>query len=371
MKFLKGLCKAILGMLMVLAMMLLVLSFSVKGLFSDVILKSSKIVTKIAENELAENVKTGNEVIDEKIQELLEDKEIRLLAEKYIDKTLEGLVSEEALEDVNIEKDIVEFVQAHEDLIEDKLGIEITDEDYEELKEQDEYHQLTDEYKKAVNEGRDSMPDEMKTVVSYFNFFLTMKCRLILFAVLIVCTILMALLQKSFYKWIETLAISAISSGVMLLVMSIVLDAIMCYVLKQINGSGSFSTSVLTRNSLVVFVSGLVVMIVYKIIYKIAKGKKKGNEKVGGSATVVKNSAAQSATVWNNDAVDSEATNKGTVQENAAEKDRVVPENEAEVGEEVEEKSALKEEDRQENKEEVQEEKKDNLEDDASEEDII
>ena len=90
MQFLKGLCKCILGFLIGASMILIILSFSVKGLFSDIILKSSTIATKIASDELAENVKTGNEVIDEKVQELLKDKELiplrikALLDKKYL-----------------------------------------------------------------------------------------------------------------------------------------------------------------------------------------------------------------------------------------------------------------------------------------------
>ena len=275
MQFLKGLCKCILGFLIGASMILIILSFSVKGLFSDIILKSSTIATKIASDELAENVKTGNEVIDEKVQELLKDKELKALVEKYIDKTLEGLVSEEALSDVNIEKDIIQFVQDHEDLIEEKLGVEIKEEYYEEAKNQEEYHEITNEYKKAIQSSREQMPDELKEVVKYFNFFLTMKCRLILFSILIISTILMALLQKSYFKWISTLAIFAISNGILLLVMSFAFDAIMNYIVKEVNGVSNFGTSVLTKNSLITLISGVIVLIIYKIVEKESKNKSK------------------------------------------------------------------------------------------------
>lgn len=276
MRFLKGLGKVILGFFIWTSMFLIILSFSVKGLFSDIILKSSTIVTKVASDELVENVKTKNEFVDEKIQELLEDKEIKALVEKYIDKTLEGLVSEDALDDVNIEKDIIEFVQDHEDLIEEKLGIEIKEEYYEEAKNQEEYHEITNEYKKAIESSRENIPEEVKVIIEYFNYFLTMKCRLILFGILIISTLLMALLQKSFYKWISTLATSAISCGVMLFLMSFAFDGIMTYILKNTGSTGSFSMSVLTRNSLITLISGIVVLIIYTIVTKVcAKNKDK------------------------------------------------------------------------------------------------
>ncbi len=276
MQFLKGLAKVILGFFIGTSMLLIILSFSVKGLFSNVILKSSTIVTKLAGDEIVENVKTGNELVDEKIQELLKDKELNALVQKYIDKTLEGLVSDDALDDINIEKDIIEFVEEHEDLIEEKLGVDIKEEYYEEAKNQEESHEITNEYKKAIESSKENLPDEVKEIVKYFNFFLTMKCRLILFGILIISTILMALLQKSYYKWISTLATSAISCGVMLFLMSFAFDGIMTYILKNTGSTGSFSMSVLTRNSLITLISGIVVLIIYTIINRVlAKNKEK------------------------------------------------------------------------------------------------
>ncbi len=275
MKFLKGLCKAILNMLIVSCICLIVLSFSVKGLFSHMILKSSSIVTNLAKEELKENVNTGNEFLDSKINEVLENKELKELVEKYLDMTLEGLVSEDALENANIEKDIVEFIHEHEDFLEEKLGIEISEDDYKKLEEQEEFHEITNEYKKAVTEGREKLPDDMKKIVDYFNFFLTAKCRVILFGILGLCLILLALLQKSFHKWINSLAVSCISSGVMLFIMSFCLDAVMSYLAKNVQTSTKFSSSVLTRNSIYVLVGGVVVLIIYKIVVKIVKSCQK------------------------------------------------------------------------------------------------
>ncbi len=274
MKFLKGLGKFLLSTLIVFSITFIVLSYSVKPLFSNIILKSSTIVTSIAGDELKENLKTGNDVVDKNIDKLLEDKELNALAEKYLDKTLEGLIDEKALDDVNIERDIIEFVQAHEDLIEEKLGIEIKEEYYEEALEQEEFHEITNEYKKAVEEGRKQLPEEYKKVIDYFNFFTTLKCRLILFSILIVSTILLALLQKSYHKWIKSLAISTLSSGIMLFIMSFVLDFIMSYAIKEFSGTSKFSSSVLTKNALITLLSGLVVLVVYSIVNKIVKKKK-------------------------------------------------------------------------------------------------
>ena len=153
--------------------------------------------------------------------------------------------------------------------MEEKLDIEISDEDYKQLEEQEEFHEITNEYKKTVTESREKLPDNVKKIIDYFNFFLTVKCRVILFCILGLCLLLLALLQKSFYKWIHTLAISCISSGIMLFITSFCLDALVSYLAKSAQVSGKFSSSALTKNSIYVLVGGALVLVAYKIIIKI------------------------------------------------------------------------------------------------------
>ena len=83
------------------------------------------------------------------------------------------------------------------------------------------------------------------------------------------------MLQKSFHKWINSLAVACISSGVMLFIMSFCLDAVMSYLAKNVQANGKFSSSVLTRNSIYVLVGGAVVLVIYKVIVKIVKSCQK------------------------------------------------------------------------------------------------
>lgn len=276
MKIVKKICKGFLILCLINLICLLILSFSVKGMFSE-ILAGSAIKQTIKEQVVNSEVVDDAE-FNEKMDKLLENKELTGLIDKYLDSTLEGLASDSEIDDINIEEDILNFIKENKEVLEKEFNVEISDEDIDKIVEESEYQDLSEQYKEAIVENRKALSEPQKLVLKGFNFFLSGKFKMIVLAISCLVLVLIALLQKSWHRWIKTLGSTLITCGAMVLVMAIAVKAIINKALVSMESNIVINISSLVKASIVTLVIGLVLFIGYIIILKIVKKKEVKDE---------------------------------------------------------------------------------------------
>ncbi len=284
MKFLKGLCKGILLLCLVNLISLLVLSFSVKGMLSEAVIETAlkgtlkqQIIENIDSSDDGSGTISDDAEVNEKVNQLLENEEIKELINKYFDTTIEGLISDKGMDSVNLEEDVIKFIKDNREYLEKEFDVKITDEDIDKLREQDEYKELTEEYKNMVEEGRESLSPGNKMLLEGFNTFVSKKFRGFMIGAILIILVLIALLDKSLHSWIKTLGISTCTGGGIVLIMSLAVGGMVNMVLKKVGNSVEFTTQSLTMASIVTIVIGAVIIIGYEIIIRMIR-KRKENE---------------------------------------------------------------------------------------------
>lgn len=252
---------------------LLVLSFTLKSILIDGVIKEvivQQINLPIFETS---NYQQRNEIItdenidkvtdDERVKELLKSDEVSELLDKYLDIVVEGLIDEDSLDEIEIEKDIINYLENNKDKLEEITGHEITQEMLDETKEKIKESNIDNKVKESVKTTSKYMPEDTRKVLKGYKFLISFKFKIILFLIMIIDLVLIAILQKSYYKWIKSFAISLTTNGVFAIIVSGVVYFIV-YAITKIE----FKTKALLITGIVITIIGIVTQIVYNILTK-------------------------------------------------------------------------------------------------------
>ena len=157
------------------------------------------------------------ELTDENIKELEDNlrtnETIDNLMNKYSDKIMKDLTTDE-IENINIEDDLKTFMKENKATIEQVTGQNISDEKLDEFVDevtQDE--DINEAYKKMIEEAKTSMPEEGQAVLDGYNNVTTDNFMIGLIITSIISIIIIALLKKTYYKWIVNIAIAGFVSA--------------------------------------------------------------------------------------------------------------------------------------------------------------
>ena len=275
MKVVKNLVIGLLSCILIGLISLEVVSFNLKNILIDGIIKET-IVTQLVSKDYnnPNNVISDEEINkitdDERVRELLKSKEIQDLLEKYLDTTVNSLTSEEDLNNINLERDMVDFLQTNKSTVEELIGQEITNEMIDEASEQIETHDLSNAYKQAILNTRNNMTVTEKSVLKGYSFLVSNTFKIIVLILILIDLLLIALLQKSFYKWIRTLSVCTLVSGIGIIIMSFAVK----YIVLSYTQMSGFNMNSLLYNGIVLVCIGVIVFIIYTILDKIIKKKK-------------------------------------------------------------------------------------------------
>ena len=275
MKIVKKILIGILVLLLMDMIIALAISFNLKqiiidGVIKEVITERITSNTYHAPNNVITDEQIDGVVDDQRVRELLKTPEMQDLMNKYLDQTIDGLIDEENIDEVELEKDIANFLKDNRDVIEAKVGKEVTDEMIDNAVKNLETKDMSNAYKQALQNASRNMTKEEKQVLKGYNYIISWKFRIIMFIGMLIDLILIALLQKSLYKWIKTFGKTLIVSGVGIIIMSIISSLIV----KGLANIKSFNTTNLTITGVIILVVGIIITVTYKIILKI-KNKKK------------------------------------------------------------------------------------------------
>ena len=269
----KKIIKVFLSFIIVLLMLFLTISFNLNKVIVDGVIKEI-IITKISAKKV-NNPNISEEVINtlplpdylknsEDINKLLEDQRVQEIINKYIDITLDNLTSEE-IKNIDIESDIINYINENKELIKEITGKEVTPEMIEDTKKVIEESNLNEAIEDTIESTKESISTEEKIVLKGYKEIISTKTRIIVIGLIALCLLLIAIIDKSFYKWIKTGSICTIISGILVLLMGFILKIIVTSILPL----PSFNVSYLYKSGLIQLIIGIVILIIYIVLNKV------------------------------------------------------------------------------------------------------
>ena len=252
---------------------LLILSFTLKNILVDGIVKEvivNQIDLPIFETsnyqyryEINNDENINKITNDERVKELLKSDEVTELIDKYMDKIIDGYIDEEKLNEIELEKDMINYLENNKDKLEKITGQEITQETIDQAKEEIKEMNIDDKVKESIKSTRKTMPKETIKVLKGYKFFISLKFKLILFLIMIIDIVLIALLQKSIYKWIKLFAISLTTNGIFTLITGGAVYLIV-YTVTRV----SFNIKFVIILGIIITILGILIQVVYDILTK-------------------------------------------------------------------------------------------------------
>ena len=269
----KKIIKVFLSFIIVLLMLFLTISFNLNKVIVDGVIKEI-IITKVIPKKV-NNPNISEEVINtlplpdylknsEDINKLLEDQRVQEIINKYIDITLDNLTSEE-IKNIDIESDIINYINENKELIKEITGKEVTPEMIEDTKKVIEESNLNETIEDTIESTKESISTEEKIVLKGYKEIISTKTRIIVIGLIALCLLLIAIIDKSFYKWIKTGSICTIISGILVLLMGFILKLIVTSILPL----PSFNVSYLYKSGLIQLIIGIVILIIYIVLNKV------------------------------------------------------------------------------------------------------
>lgn len=269
----KKIIKVFLSFIIVLLMLFLTISFNLNKVIVDGVIKEI-IITKVIPKKV-NNPNISEEVINtlplpdylknsEDINKLLEDQRVQEIINKYIDITLDNLTSEE-IKNIDIESDIINYINENKELIKEITGKEVTPEMIEDTKKVIEESNLNEAIEETIESTKESISTEEKIVLKGYKEIISTKTRIIVIGLIALCLLLIAIIDKSFYKWIKTGSICTIISGILVLLMGFILKLIVTSILPL----PSFNVSYLYKSGLIQLIIGIVILIIYIVLNKV------------------------------------------------------------------------------------------------------
>lgn len=269
----KKIIKVFLSFIIVLLMLFLTISFNLNKVIVDGVIKEI-IITKISAKKV-NNPNVSEDIINtlplpdylkdsEDINKLLEDERVQEIINKYIDITLDNLTSEE-IKNIDIESDIINYINENKELIKEITGKEVTPEMIEDTKKVIEESNLNEAIEDTIESTKESISTEEKIVLKGYKEIISTKTRIIVIGLIALCLLLIAIIEKSFYKWIKTGSICTIISGILVLLMGFILKLIVTSILPL----PSFNVSYLYKSGLIQLIIGIVILIIYIVLNKV------------------------------------------------------------------------------------------------------
>ena len=193
---------------------------------------------------------------------------------KSLDITVDTIIDEETIEEVELEKDIIDYLNNNKESLSKAVGQEITEEMITKTQEQLEGKDMSKSFKQTLINTKNHMSDEEKIMIKGYKILKSNILRIVVIFCIIITLILIAIIQNSFYKWIHTLGVAITISGLLLIGMNYILKQIIWQTTKSfVINSNSFLYS-----SIMILFIGIYIITIYTITSIIIE-KKKGKIK--------------------------------------------------------------------------------------------
>lgn len=256
MKTLRKIFIVLLEVVLVCLMVVFILSFSVR----DAVVKQMKNVTiENVREEIISDVDSN--INEESFNELVNNTEADTLIQKYIDLLISGMAGNNIDSDINIDEDVITFIDNNKDLLKEKLGV--SDEQLEEFKKSENLKKANDYFKEKVQEGNESNKSVVTTFRIYNNL-ISNSLRIILVISIVVLMVIIGILKNSLLSLIKIVGIDLVITAILSILIVTVLNFIIISV-ADLAITVSYSYGLIY--GIVALVIGII-MIVSSNIYK-------------------------------------------------------------------------------------------------------
>lgn len=218
MKTLRKIFIVLLEVVLVCLMVVFILSFSVR----DAVVKQMKNVTiENVREEIISDVDSN--ISEESFNELVNNTEADALIQKYIDLLISGMAGNNIDSDINIDEDVITFIDNNKDLLKEKLGV--SDEQLEEFKKSENLKKANDYFKEKVQEGNESNKSVVTTFRIYNNL-ISDSLRIILAISIIVLIVIIGILKNSLLSLIKVVGIDLVITAILSILIVTILNFI-------------------------------------------------------------------------------------------------------------------------------------------------
>lgn len=218
MKTLRKIFIVLLEVVLVCLMVVFILSFSVR----DAVVKQMKNVTiENVREEIISDVDSN--INDESFNELVNNTEADALIQKYIDLLISGMAGNNIDSDINIDEDVITFIDNNKELLKEKLGV--SDEQLEEFKKSENLKKANDYFKEKVQDGNESNKSVVTTFRIYNNL-ISDSLRIILAISIIVLIVIIGILKNSLLSLIKVVGIDLVITAILSILIVTILNFI-------------------------------------------------------------------------------------------------------------------------------------------------
>ena len=218
MKTLRKIFIVLLEVVLVCLMVVFILSFSVR----DAVVKQMKNVTiENVREEIISDVDSN--INEESFNELVNNTEADALIQKYIDLLISGMAGNNIDSDINIDKDVITFIDNNKELLKEKLGV--SDEQLEEFKKSENLKKANDYFKEKVQEGNEGNKSVVTTFRIYNNL-ISDSLRIILAISIIVLIVIIGILKNSLLSLIKVVGIDLVITAILSILIVTILNFI-------------------------------------------------------------------------------------------------------------------------------------------------
>jgi len=214
--FLRGLLTIWLTILLI----VLVFVLSVKNVLTDTVEVMVKDTFREEISKTSEELEMLEIDIDS-INEVIENnKRIGEIVNIFYDATIDYLVNNTNV-NIDVREELDNFIDSYREILEE-YNIYITEKDKQELVDGIS-DVLNDVLEKDLAEFKNSMDAETKQIIDAYVFLTSVTFKLIVIGLIIVTLVLIALLKKSYFKWLSNFGVSSLIGGILLVILEFII----------------------------------------------------------------------------------------------------------------------------------------------------
>lgn len=194
-------------------------SFCVKDMIIDTLKKDvvKKEISSIVIDAIEKNHDNINyEVMNEIETNVGNSYEMTIITEKYLDGIVKSIMEDEEIIVPSTTDDIINLISENESVLAE-AGVEITSLDKDKISDfliSD--GRLDRVYKNVVRQIRNSLSNKEVMLVNVYDKITTNTFRWMVLSIIILIILIIALIKKSYYRWLYDLGVSFVLSGIIL-----------------------------------------------------------------------------------------------------------------------------------------------------------
>ena len=269
MKIIKKMLIGIFSVILYMLIICLIFSISFKQVLNDQLL--TKIVSEEISSKTTEIFQDDLKDLDQQTlnsikKEVENNEQINEIVTKYIDDTVCYLTDED-VNNIDFKEDLKTIINENKKILEDKFDVEIKEEDIDQIIETvDDDVNFNKYYNDNLQKTKSNLTEEQKFALKVYRILISKEFKLYVIIGIAVLTVLIALLQKSFYKWLKTLSIAFIVGSILSALISICFGTIVNVAIENLSTNVTINIIPLLNTTFMIFIIGIMLLIIYFII---------------------------------------------------------------------------------------------------------